>query len=607
MKKDKHMIMSIPLTFVPYFNRNDGTRMQMAASQMRQSLNLLNGESPQVETGNESLFLEYSNTYITSSVNAHVIYVDRKFILLYNTNKQFDIIYLDKKQYYDIKVKVGDSIKVGDLLAVVVDKDNESVNVISGVNLKTAIQIYHGLNYEDSIPISKSAAAKLIHNEIIEKDIIIKKHQIALSLEQDIYKPFLNVGDEIKIGQPLSIIKNANLQCVHELLKPPKEIVSDYNGTIIDIKYYINEWNVETRELHIYLNKIIKQNDEKDKKIFDTIIENLYNITGKKLKYGEIPSYVKLQIRNILGTRPKTNYKYKNDYIDTIVKYKILSKNKINNGDKLANRHGNKGTISIVMDDDLILQTKDGPVDIVINTLGIPGRMNIGQIFELYSANILLNVKKECFKLIENKKLEEAKKYIKTFYNDIDCTEDKYIINCFNLIVDDIKTLDECKSLVKHMTFIAPTFENLDIKDLKKLCEKYGVEDKQTVYDPMIDHYKGCCVGNMFWMKLYHLAAEKISARSIGEYSKKNMQPVSGRKNKGGQRLGEMETWSFIAYDFNEALIETLYAKSDDMVSKKKIFEQIIEMGHANLPKKRYSEIAKIAKTYLNSIGLDIK
>lgn len=599
---NKDSIVSIPVTLIPFLQNNDGTRMQMASNQMRQSVDIFHSEHPLVETGLEEFYLNNSDLCVLSLYDGIVLSVNSNFIVLKLDKPEFgitDIKVIPTSKYdYDFFVVPGQRVKEGDILGKVPRFNNKSYkSILNGTNLLTGISSYYGFNYEDAILISESCYRKLSHQEKIVETISFNNRQVPLSLKKGSYQPFLLPGDEIKDGDILAMIKNSDLSNINELISPPFEKRSTCSGVIEKVDIYINNFHDSTRELSLFLNQKYNYNIEKLNEILLGIVSvyNAYDKKGMTLKM--IPDHIKNEIEYLSGYTERSKWKFKNVPIDVLVKYTIVKKSSFNIGDKLANRHGNKGTCPLVVPDEDMFQINGAPLDIIINLMGIPGRMNLGQVYELFSSNIVNKIKRISKSLVKNGKEKEAVEFIKDFYDTIDKTSGKTILR-------NIDFEKDVNNLISGLSFIAPPFESPTIYELKEIHKKYKVDSLYSVFDPGFQKNVTIPVGYMFWEKLHHLSSEKMSARSVGGYNKKTMQPLSGKKMKGGQRVGEMEVWALLEHDSELFLQETLGIKSDDVEAKKNVLKNVINMGKAHYIKGK-SKATETFMTYLRSIGLD--
>ncbi len=282
--------------------------------------------------------------------------------------------------------------------------------------------------------------------------------------------------------------------------------------------------------------------------------------------------------------------------VNELVKVYIAQKRKIQVGDKMAGRHGNKGVISIVLPVEDMPFTEDGtPVDIVLNPLGVPSRMNVGQILETHLGLAAKKLGEKLGKEIENLKKKSKDAIIKKiieYYKIANDTQDKLIKKIrdedVKLLEQYLKDLDEesLNDILNDLTKIGipistPVFEGATEKDIKKLFKEVGL--KETGKTTLIDGRTGekfdmeVNAGYMYMLKLIHMVDDKIHARSTGPYSLITQQPLGGRAQFGGQRFGEMEVWALEAHGAAYTLQEMLTVKSDDIEGRKRVYESIIK------------------------------
>ena len=578
--------------------------MQMASNQMRQALDIFHSEHPLVETGLERFYTNHSDLTVVSPYNGVILGIDQNFIAIKLDEKEYGIcdmkiIPLNKHQYKIFCIP-GQRVNAGDILGKVPRHNNNSYKtILNGTNLLTVISGFYGYNYEDAIVLSESCVKKLEHQETITESITFNAKQIPLSLVDDDYVPFLAPGTKVKVGDLLCRIKNSDLSNINELISQPIEKRSSCNGVIERVDVYINNYHDSTRELSLFMNRINNNNVEKLNKVLTKIcsVYNAYTDSPIK-KIDDLPKHIVNEIQYLTGLTKCQKWKYKNVEVDVLVKYTITKKSEFNIGDKMANRHGNKGTCPLIVPDENMLQIGGKAVDIIINIMGIPGRMNLGQVYELWGSNIVNKVRGMAKEFLAKNDEAGARGLIKDFYKTIDKTESGHIYKSINFDKD-------VKHLISEMSFIAPPFESPSIYQLNDILKKYQVETLYDVYDPSFKSTIKLPAGYMFWEKLHHLSEEKIAARSFGGYNKKTMQPLSGKKMKGGQKFGEMEVWSLLAHDANDLLQETLGLKSDDVEAKNKSLKHLIDMGRANLTKGT-TKSSVVFKTYLECLGLDL-
>ena len=282
--------------------------------------------------------------------------------------------------------------------------------------------------------------------------------------------------------------------------------------------------------------------------------------------------------------------------VNELVKVYIAQKRKIQVGDKMAGRHGNKGVISIVLPVEDMPFTEDGtPVDIVLNPLGVPSRMNVGQILETHLGLAAKKLGEKLGKEIENLKKKSKDAIIKKiieYYKIANDTQDKLVKKIrdeeVKLLEQYLKDLDEesLNDILNDLTKIGipistPVFEGATEEDLKRLMKEAGL--KETGKTTLIDGRTGekfdmeVNAGYMYMLKLIHMVDDKIHARSTGPYSLITQQPLGGRAQFGGQRFGEMEVWALEAHGAAYTLQEMLTVKSDDIEGRKRVYESIIK------------------------------
>jgi DNA-directed RNA polymerase subunit beta len=261
-----------------------------------------------------------------------------------------------------------------------------------------------------------------------------------------------------------------------------------------------------------------------------------------------------------------------------MVRVYIASKRKITVGDKMAGRHGNKGVVSKVCPVEDMPFLEDGtPVDIVLNPLGVPSRMNVGQLLETYLGLALYGLGKKIQEWLEkNPAIHELKSYLKEIYKDTPGVQ--------RLIesAEPHQLLDLARSLKEGVFVTSPVFNGIKEDEIRELLRNIGFSEGSGQL-PLRDGQTGeyfhypVTVGKMYMMKLNHLVDDKIHARSIGPYSLVTQQPLGGKAQFGGQRLGEMEAWAMEAYGAAYTLQEFLTVKSDDVQGRTRMYESIVK------------------------------
>jgi DNA-directed RNA polymerase subunit beta len=287
-----------------------------------------------------------------------------------------------------------------------------------------------------------------------------------------------------------------------------------------------------------------------------------------------------------------------------IVKVYVAIKRKLSVGDKMAGRHGNKGVISRVLPVEDMPYLPDGtPVDIVLNPLGVPSRMNVGQILETHMGWACKQVGQSLARLLDDKKgaLERARKTIKKIYADpaIHSFVDKLDLEDMQCLLQDME---------QGIYITTPVFDGARESDIQDLFDSMGAPEawQTTLYDgktgEAFDHK--VTVGVMYMLKLHHLVEEKIHARSIGPYSLITQQPLGGKAQFGGQRLGEMEVWAMEAYGAAYSLQEFLTVKSDDVLGRNRMYEAIVK--GENVLESGLPESFNVLVKELMSLAIDV-
>jgi DNA-directed RNA polymerase subunit beta len=287
-----------------------------------------------------------------------------------------------------------------------------------------------------------------------------------------------------------------------------------------------------------------------------------------------------------------------------LVKVYVAIKRKLSVGDKMAGRHGNKGVLSRILPEEDMPYFKDGtPVDIVLNPLGVPSRMNVGQILETHLGWAARGMGEKINALVEkNCGLDLLKKEMKAVYSSPE----------FNRFIDGASG-DEIRKfagrLKKGILVSTPVFDGADEKEIKNMLKAGGLpETGQTI---LFDGRTGepfdqeITVGMIYMLKLHHLVDNKIHARSIGPYSLVTQQPLGGKAQFGGQRLGEMEVWAMEAYGAAYALQEFLTVKSDDVAGRTRMYEAIVKGEHTSEP--GLPESFNVLVKELQSLCLDVE
>jgi DNA-directed RNA polymerase subunit beta len=285
-----------------------------------------------------------------------------------------------------------------------------------------------------------------------------------------------------------------------------------------------------------------------------------------------------------------------------MVKVYVAMKRKLSVGDKMAGRHGNKGVVSRILPQEDMPYFEDGrPVDMVLNPLGVPSRMNVGQILEIHLGRAAKELGNQIDTLLEENKLKELKRKVKRIFSgsNLAKTIDK---------LEDLDLKQFALNFKEGIHMATPVFDGAKEEEVKNLLEEAGVSrsGQATLFDGRTgEPFSGnITVGTMYMLKLHHLVDDKIHARSIGPYSLVTQQPLGGKAQFGGQRLGEMEVWAMEAYGAAHALQEFLTVKSDDMAGRTRMYEKIVK--GQNVLEPGLPESFRVLTKELQSLGLNV-
>ncbi len=285
-----------------------------------------------------------------------------------------------------------------------------------------------------------------------------------------------------------------------------------------------------------------------------------------------------------------------------MVKTYVAMKRKLSVGDKMAGRHGNKGVVSRILPQEDLPYFEDGtPVDMVLNPLGVPSRMNVGQVLEIHLGRAAKGLGDQLNRLLEEKKYQDLRKKLKKIFDD---KQSVHLIDG----MDDKALGQFALHYQKGVHMATPVFDGAKEKEIKSLLIEAGLDisAQAVLYDGRTgDQFKEkITVGTMYMLKLHHLVDDKIHARSIGPYSLVTQQPLGGKAQFGGQRLGEMEVWAMEAYGAAHALQEFLTVKSDDMAGRTRMYEKIVKGQNTLEP--GIPESFRVLTKELQSLGLDV-
>ncbi len=559
------MVFSVATGLIPFLQNDDASRALMGSNMQRQAVPLLETEAPIIGTGMEGKTAKDSGVTVVAENDGVVSHVEADRIVVNRSDGNKDTYYLSKfmrsnqSNCYNQKpiVFTGDTVKAGEVIADGPStKDGE---LALGRNPLIGFMTWEGYNYEDAVLISERLVQDDVYTSIHIEEYEIDARDTKLGAEE-ITRDVPGVGDDAL-----------------------KDL--DENG-IIHI-------GAEVRAGDILVGKVTPKG-ETDLTAEEKLLRAIFGEksrevrdTSLKVPHGEhgIVVDTKCFTRENGDELPPG--------VDQSVRVYIAQKRKISVGDKMAGRHGNKGVISRVLPvEDMPFLPNGRPLDIVLNPLGVPSRMNIGQVLEIH---LSLAAKALGFS-IETPVFDGAR--------EVDIQDTLELANDYvNMDFDDFKK--KYKDVLDKgvMDFL---FENIEHKK-----EWEGVPISRDGKVMLRDGRTGeefaapVTIGHMHYLKLHHLVDDKIHARSTGPYSLVTQQPLGGKAQFGGQRFGEMEVWALEAYGAAYTLREILTMKSDDVIGRVKTYEAIIK--GENIPDPGVPESFKVLLKELQSLSLDVK
>jgi DNA-directed RNA polymerase subunit beta len=453
-------------------------------------------------------------------------------------------------------VYVGAEVKGGDILVGKVTPKGET-QLTPEEKLLRAIFGEKAADVKDtSLRVPGSIEGTVIDVQVFTRDGV-KKDKRALDIEQEEIKRYRkDLDDQLKILEEDIFARVARLligkiaQSGPGGLKAGTEINQDYlNG----LRH--SEWlkiKMKDEDINLQLETVVAQ-VEQQRKDFD----EKFDIKRKKITMGDdlAPGVLKM------------------------VKVYLAVKRRIQPGDKMAGRHGNKGVISMIRPIEDMPYTADGnPVDIVLNPLGVPSRMNVGQVLETHLGWAAKGLGIKIGKMLEAKaKVIEIRAYLEKIYNSSGRKED---LDSFS----DKEILEMAANLVDGVPMATPVFDGASEEDIRTMLKLADLPEhgQITLYDGLTGEpfEREVTVGYMYMLKLNHLVDDKMHARSTGPYSLVTQQPLGGKAQFGGQRFGEMEVWALEAYGAAYTLQEMLTVKSDDVTGRTRMYKNIVDGDH---------------------------
>ena len=560
------MVFSVTTSMIPFLQNDDANRALMGCNMQRQAVPLLTAEAPVVGTGME----------VKAAVDSGVCVVaKRDGIIERSTSKDITIKYDEdgtKETYKLIKfsrsnqsncynqvpiVNKGDHVKAGDVIADGASTKNSEIAL--GKNPLIGFMTWEGYNYEDAV---------LLSERLVKEDVYTSIH----------IEEYETEARDTKLG--------------------PEEITRDVPGVGDDALKNLDERGIirigaEVRAGDILVGKVTPKGETEltaEERLLRAIFgEKAREVrdTSLKVPHGEYGIVVDAKV----FTRENGDELAPGDNMS--VRIYIAQKRKISVGDKMAGRHGNKGVVSRVLPvEDMPFLPNGRPLDIVLNPLGVPSRMNIGQVLEIHlslAAKALgFNIATPVFDGANEDDiqdmLEMANDYVNTEWEEFEA---------------------------KYKELVDPEIMQYLYDNRAHRAEWKGVpisrDGKVWLRDGRTGEYfdSPVTIGHMHYLKLHHLVDDKIHARSTGPYSLVTQQPLGGKAQFGGQRFGEMEVWALEAYGASYTLQEILTVKSDDVIGRVKTYEAIIK--GENIPEPGIPESFKVLLKELQSLALDVK
>ena len=480
-------------------------------------------------------------------------------------------------------VYVGAEVEPGDILVGKITPKGET-QLSPEEKLLRAIFGEKASDVKDTSQRSSSKGT-VIGVEVFTRDGVDKDER-TLAIEQDHLDQSKKDADD-----EATVVENATKARLSELLKSKKALKGNSfkKGEILSIDK-LSEININD------IFSIRTDNENVNKTIEETETSYKQYIKDIKTRYEEKKEKI------IRGHDLAPG-------VIKIVKVYLAIKRRIQPGDKMAGRHGNKGVISEIMPvEDMPYDDQGNPIDIVLNPLGVPSRMNVGQILETHMGSAAMGIGKKIDSMIkENAKPAELKSYLDKLYNKN--AANKEDINSFS----NVEITELAENLRNGLPIATPVFDGAkesEIKDLLKLAD-IPESGQITLYDGRTGTKfdSPVTVGYMYIIKLNHLVDDKMHARSTGSYSLVTQQPLGGKAQFGGQRFGEMEVWALEAYGASYTLQEMLTVKSDDVSGRTKMYKNIVDGSYemdANVPES-FNVLSKEIKSLGINIDLDLE
>ena len=566
MDVSPRMVFSVATALIPFLQNDDANRALMGSNMQRQAVPLLTTEAPVVGTGMETKTAVDSGVCVVAKKAGTVLRSTSTDITIKNDDGTKDDYHLTKfmrsnqSNCYNQRPIVfqGEHVEAGQVIADGPSTSNGELAL--GKNPLIGFMTWEGYNYEDAV---------LLSERLVQNDVYTSVHIEEYEAE----------SRDTKLG--------------------PEEITRDVPGVGDDALKDLDERGIirigaEVRAGDILVGKVTPKGETEltaEERLLRAIFgEKAREVrdTSLKVPHGEYGIIVDAKVFT------RENGDELSPGVNQAVRIYIAQKRKISVGDKMAGRHGNKGVVSRVLPvEDMPFLPNGRPLDIVLNPLGVPSRMNIGQVLEIH---LSLAAKALGFN-IATPVFDGA--------NEVDIQDTLELAN------DYVNTEDFEEFREKYKDILAPdVMQYLDENKAHRALWK-GVpisrDGKVRLRDGRTGEYfdSPVTIGHMHYLKLHHLVDDKIHARSTGPYSLVTQQPLGGKAQFGGQRFGEMEVWALEAYGASYTLQEILTVKSDDVIGRVKTYEAIIKGD--NIPEPGIPESFKVLLKELQSLGLDVR
>ncbi len=551
-------VVSVGTALIPFLENDDANRALMGANMQRQAVPLLRTQAPLVGTGMEYTAARDSGVCVLAERAGTVKRVTAEEIVIRTDNGELDrydlIKFVRSNQSTCVNqhplVFKGEHVEAGQTLADGMATDGGELAL--GYNVLVAFMPWEGYNYEDAILLSEELAKEDIYTSIHIEEYECDSRDTKLGAEE-ITRQLPNVSED-----SLKYLDEEGIIMIGAEVSPGDVLVGKVTPK------GETEQTPEERLLRAIFG-------DKEREVRDTSL---------RVPHGESGKIVDVRVFT------RENGDELAPGVNKLVRVYIAQKRKIHEGDKMAGRHGNKGVVSRVMrQEDMPFMPDGTPVQIVLNPLGVPSRMNIGQVLETHLGRAVQALGMQ-------------------IRNGDPTVEQRLRVGGY-----DVDKYGMPEPDVAGVHIATPVFDGASEKDVFTTLEMAGLprDGKTWLYDGRTGERMDnkVTVGYKYMLKLHHLVDDKIHARSTGPYSLVTQQPLGGKAQFGGQRFGEMEVWALEAYGAAYTLQEILTVKSDDVIGRVKAYEKIVK--GENIPEPGVPESFKVLLKELQSIGLDVR